>query len=141
VDESDYHLAVARLRDDHVARGPLVSGDPDAVAVIETVVVEVAREGAALGYDARRTEERGGDSAKISSRRVEALTKLAGLVLERERLRREGGVVAPELVEKLKLLFLAEVEGTVRETLGDAGERFIAKLKASLGSPDTAWER
>ena len=141
IDESAYNAAVARLRDDHVARGPLVAGDPDPVAVIEAVVVEVAKEAGALGFEARRMEERGGDSAKLSSRRVEALMKVGQLILERERLRRESGVVAPELVERLKVLFLAEVDGTVGETLGDAGARFMARLKASLGSPDTAMDR
>jgi hypothetical protein len=139
VDEQDYNAVVGRLRDEHVARGPLVAGDPDPVAVIETLVTEVAKEAAALAFDARRAEERGGDSAKTSSRRVEALVKVAGLVLERERLRRESGVVAPELLEKLKLLFLTEVEGTVRETLGDEGEPFIARLRHGLASrPDPA---
>lgn len=138
LDEQSYHQAVAEQRDEHLAQAALVNGGPDALAVMEYLVVEVAREAAALAFDARRAEERGQDAGKTSSRRVDALVRLAGLVLERHRLRSTSDLVPEEQLAQPRAMLLALFDEAVAENLGSAGATFAAEVRRRIEATSTS---
>jgi hypothetical protein len=134
LDESAYHEAVADLRDRHVARAPLVDGEPSTAEALDAVVREVASETAALGWEARRAVREGRDAAQTSSRRVDGLSKLAALVLLREQARQQSGDIPAPLLATLQEMFLAELAELAAETLPDGGSVFIARLTKAIAS-------
>jgi hypothetical protein len=51
LDQQDYDAGISRLREAHIANGPLVLGNPSSVEVIDQTVHELAVEAAALAFE------------------------------------------------------------------------------------------
>jgi hypothetical protein len=112
--------------------------------VLHAAIKAVAVESAALAWNRRQAQAAGKvDVERISSRRVNALGRLADLVVLREQLRRESQEMDPELLDRAVALFASEVEDVIRE-VADAplAERFVAALRARMeaAGPPSTWD-
>jgi len=139
-DQAEYERAVAEARqramaEDHLL-GLLRSERPNPAAVLHAVSVETAREQAALLWDRMRVEERNGDAQRISSRRIEALSKLAALVLERRKLGiSEDDDIRGEPFARVEQLWIDMLREVARDVLPTetgtlAMDRVVAAMKA-----------
>ena len=139
VQQERYEEHLGELRDQHVERDALVrtgvQADPS--VVLDEVIAGVAREQAAIAWDARRAERKGSSSsAQILSRRIDGLVRLGGLVLEREHLRRERGGLDPDLVEHIREDFLAlTVEAATEVMPLDSAKLFTSRVRDRLDEP------
>ena len=94
-----------------------VSDKTEAVEVLRRIKVAVAKEAASLEFQRLEVEKRGRDSAQTSSRRIDALLKVANLELEMMRLQR--AVIDPhsEQVQRLCQIWVEDLTAVARETL------------------------
>ncbi len=146
IDQAAYEAEVAKLRDEHVEADPLVatSRSQDGPRMTLDLLMDgLAQEQAAIGFEARKAErQQREDVARTISRRVDALLRLAGLVLERERLRREQGAISPQGIATVRRMFFEVVAEAARETLPEAAaDALLIRVEArvqeneSRGSP------
>jgi hypothetical protein len=98
-------------------------------------MLELARECASLLWDREVAQEKGSDFAIIASRRVDALSKLAGLVLALQRLGETDMMVSEGTFTKLRSVWLAMIADVATNTLPveDAG-RLLARYGAVLAT-------
>jgi hypothetical protein len=137
LDERLYLDSVADAVETAIERDPLVlasSGD-DPVGVLDLAIAGVAAESAALGWERERAQREGRvEAERISSRRVQALLRLADLVVAREQLRREDGELDPAQLERLVSLLLGAVREAAEETCGEQAEMFLERLGQKMAS-------
>jgi len=110
--------------------------------VVDAAIRAVAVETAALAWDRRKAQAAGSDAGRVSSRRTNALMRLADLVLVREQLRRESQDLDPELLDRAAALFAAQVEDVIREVVdAPVADRFIAALRDRMttAGPPSTW--
>jgi len=128
---------VNEQRDRHIARDDLVGAlhrGASAAEVLHAVRAALAVEAASLRWQREHLEETGRNGAEqVATRRIDALTALARLELERVRL---GLVVedpSAERVQRIFELFLRDVERVARATLGDdLGAAVVDRLRGDL---------
>jgi hypothetical protein len=113
-----------------------------AAEILDAAIKAVAVESAALAWNRRQAQAAGKvDVERISSRRVNALGRLADLIVLREQLRRESHEARPEDVERLVGMFLSKVEEVIRDVAPVAmADAFMASLKSQMdaaGHPST----
>lgn len=84
VAESEYLAAEAKEREDFIANDPVVQAaqNADSLAILSALKREVAKETASLAYQRQLNERVGRDSAPLSTRRIDALKKIADIELE-----------------------------------------------------------
>lgn len=119
----------AQARDDVLrACGPRRA---ETVEVFEQLVLEAARECAALAWQRREAEKRGRDIQRIASRRIGALMALATLIRLLHIAR--NGEPSAEQMRRVVGLLLEEVENAAYEVLPSAtADTFVARLRESL---------
>ena len=127
----DYAALIDQQRQAHVERDPLVQvGDTtETISILRAVSVGIAVESAALQFDRRRAETEGKDATKISTRRIEALVRLAQVVREIHVRRDEE--LRPDLLDWVRGSFLG-VAAEAAEVLGEAGERYMTRLESAI---------
>jgi hypothetical protein len=137
-DQAEYERSVAQARERAMAEdallGLLRTERPDPVTVLHMVTVATAEEQAALLWDRERVEERNGDAQRISSRRIEALGKMATLVLEQKKLGISGDADprSPQY-RRIEKLWLDTIADCARETLpSETGTIMLDKLMAAM---------
>lgn len=140
-DQEAYERAVAEARrealDGDSLLGLLQSDRPDPAAVLHAVTLAAAKEQAALLWDRMRVEERSGDAQRISSRRIEALSKLATLVLQRRQvgLSEDDDPRSPQFA-KVANLWVETISEAARDTLpSETSKLVLDRLMAAM----TAW--
>jgi hypothetical protein len=115
----------------------------DAADVIDAAIRAVAIESGALAWERAQAMRAGKPGAdRISSRRTNALMRLADLVLMREQLRRESQELDPELLDRAVALFAAQVEDVIREVAdASTADRFMDMLRAQMAAagPPSTW--
>jgi len=120
------------LRVEHASRDPLVALEPvpgDRLRALDESIRGMAVEAAALGFDRRQAEQRGADIGQLASRRCDALTRIASLVVER--LRYSDAELPPVHLAKLIDLFMATVTETAEACLPtEKAEAFLGALRA-----------
>ncbi len=126
--EADYHETIAAQADRAIAEDGLVVaslGLPDPKYLIEATMREVAVEAAALRFDRESAVRHGrADAERISSRRVQALLRVAELAVLKEHLRRDSGDLNPAHVTQAVGMLL----DTVREVVEDCAEPGVATM-------------
>jgi hypothetical protein len=133
--DGSYNAAVAQQRLVHVESDPLVakgSDEAETLSILRHVAVGVAVESAAILWERRQANLGDQDAAKLCSRRVDALVKLARVVLEIHN--RRDDEIRPELLEVVRESFLDVGREAAAETLGSAAPSFIKKLEAAIDS-------
>ncbi len=137
VDERAYTALVATARRAHVEGDGLVALGSDAATddVLDAVIIRVAEEAAGLAFGAQRAEGEGRDATMIRGRRIKALLQLAGLLRERELLRRERGGLSEDDVPVVKGDFRQRVREVVEATLPpEKATEFLFKFETKLGA-------
>lgn len=111
--------------------------------LVDCAVCNLALEIAELGWQVRRARaRRTAVAAKLSGQRIRALARVAGLVLTRARSGLHHQDEPPaELVERLRELFLQEVETIANDTVGPTlAVDLMAKVRARLDGAGNAVE-
>jgi hypothetical protein len=107
-------------------------------------MVALAEESAALLWDRRQAEAKGVDSALICTRRIDALAKLAALVLDLQRLGESDLMISEGTFRKLTVVWQEMLGEVATSTLGVAdAERLRARYAEVLGTarPEDVQER
>jgi hypothetical protein len=137
-DERAYHEQLAERRADALDHDPLVrAADEHGYGdVIGQVIVEIAAEAAGLRFDRERAQDRGLEhTPQLCSRVLDAYSKLSTLVLVRHELQRGNPTDAQ--IERVKALFLGDIEEIVTDVLGvEVAGPFIERLRTAIGSRD-----
>jgi hypothetical protein len=133
-DQEAYLIAVNRLRDEHVARDAVVrvlNEGQSPKDVLKEIKQALAIEGASIGWELRRSKATGAPSEQLSSRRIDAMHKIALVELASYKL----GVVELDArssaVQLVLGLFLQVVEAVAREALPDS-DAFLARYRQAL---------
>lgn len=112
----EYHAQIAEQKakfvdSDKVVQAALKGSDP--MAMLGVIKTEVAKESAALHFQRIENEKYGKDTAQVSTRRIDALKKIADIELEIKKL---GGTVLDVKSEQMQQVFKFFIE-TVRAVL------------------------
>lgn len=118
-DEREYHRQRGEERALQIQTDALVRAIEDGVAGFEIVriaMLGLARETASLKWERQSAEREGRDAAPIASRRIDALGKLASLVLALRKVDPDPPI-SPVTFKKLVQLFVNEIGVGVHEVL------------------------
>lgn len=90
ITDLEYHAEMSEEKRKFIENDPVViaTSKPhhEALPMLRVIASEIAREQAALAFQRVENEKLGKDTAQVSSRRVEALTKIANIELEMKKL-------------------------------------------------------
>jgi hypothetical protein len=139
VERARHQLVAERLRR-HVEADPLVRAtsaptDRASPEAFDAAMREIAREAAGLLRERRQAQFRSRpEAAKIASRRISALERLAGLLLERLRLGPDERVEPQDpKVRKIVALFMTDFRECAFETLSAAdAEKFTTAYEEKV---------
>lgn len=124
--------AAAARREAAIEVDPLVVACDVRADAVDEVIVGIAREAAALRWDRVQLQDRGSETAaQVSSRIVDALAKLASLVVGRHEARR--GEPTPAQLDAVWELFVDALEETAASSLGDdLAAHLMTRVRARL---------
>jgi hypothetical protein len=106
----EYHAKMAEQKAKFIDEDPVVkaaSKATDPMTMLSIIKAEVAKESAALHFQRMENEKFGRDVAQVSSRRIDALKKIADIELEVKKL---GGDVIDVHSEKFARIFTLWIE-------------------------------
>lgn len=116
----EYHAEMAKEREEFIASDALVQSienRSDALSILHIIKKEVACEAASLHFERIETEKRGRDTSQTSSRRIEALKKIADIELKIKELDTESLDLSSEKMQKLFSLWIDTMRVIAQETL------------------------
>jgi hypothetical protein len=137
----EYHQAMTEEKVGFIESDPVVKAigaRSDAVDMLRIIKHEVAKEAAALHFQRIENEKLGKDTAQVSTRRIDALTKIAGIELE---IKKMGADVINLKSEKFQKVFGLLI-GHFREMCVEIGMRpeQIDLLFNRLSTSMEGWE-
>jgi hypothetical protein len=133
-DQEQFMHQQADALEEHVAADALVMSaerQDGPEAVLRAVLIAATREIASLSFELQngRTDDR--EIARVRSRKIDALTAVARLVLEMRRL--ESGEVSPTQVLKVRGVLVRAIEGVVATVLPpDTGAALMSRYRERL---------
>ena len=116
----EYHAQIAE------AKGKFIDGDSvvqasvrraEPMAMLAVIKTEVAKESAALHFQRIENEKFGRDTSQVSSRRIDALKKIADIELEIKKLGGDTIDVTSEKMTKVFTFFIGTVRSILEENL------------------------
>jgi hypothetical protein len=110
----EYHARMTEAKASFIDQDPIVraaSKHTEPMAMLAVIRTEVAKESAALHFQRIENEKFGKDTAQVSSRRIDALKKIADIELE---LKKMGADVIDVHSEKFQRIFKLWID-TIRE--------------------------
>lgn len=116
----EYHAEIAKARQAFIAEDPVVktlSGKPDSASLLATLRTEIAKEAASLHFQRMEAEKYGKDTAQTSTRRIDALTRIAHIELEIKRLAPDSLDVRSEKFTKVFNMFIEFLRECAQETM------------------------
>jgi hypothetical protein len=116
----NYHAEMAEARQRFIAEDPVVktlSGKPDSANLLSSLRMEIAKEAAALHFQRIESEKHGKDTAQTSTRRIDALTRIAHIELEIKKLAPDTLDVRSEKFQKVFSMFIEMMRESAKETL------------------------
>jgi hypothetical protein len=119
----------------------IVKANPESAAVLDFVMVGIAEEAAALGFERNEMERRGQPTSQVSVRRIGALKAIGDSWLKRKDQISAQGVDMDSPAFKRLFTYIME---TFKDTLASAGERpeMIETVFAGLSKRlDADWQR
>lgn len=136
VSDLEYHAKMAEVRETFVATDAVVkaiSGHADAADMLHTIKGEVAKEAAAIHFQRIENEKFGKDTAQTSSRRIEALVKIANIELEIKKLGAEMIDLKSEKMQRVFSFFVLQIKETAGDTLSpETVDLFFNRLMSKL---------
>jgi len=118
-EDLEYYASTLEERRQFVADDPVVrvAAGKDPIVLLATLKGEVAREAAALGYQRLLNEQMGKDITAISSRRIDALKKMADIEMEMRKIGFEQVDVRGEKFQKIFKLWIETIKVVAEQVL------------------------
>lgn len=116
----EYHSQMTEEKSRFIAEDPVVkslSGKPDSAMLLGHIRTEIAKEAAALHFQRIENEKLGKDTAQTSTRRIDALTRIAHIELEIKKLAPDMLDVRGEKFQKVFAMFIDIMKDCAKETL------------------------
>jgi hypothetical protein len=134
-EQHEYDAQVAEQRQAHFDSDPLLAtlkeGDPSG-DVIHQALLGLATESAVLLFDREQAELQGRDIALIATRRIEALSKMASIILTTQRLGVTDLLASPSTTRKIVAAWVQEVGAIVREVVPEYADALMVGYEARL---------
>lgn len=136
----EHHAAVAADRERFIDADELVTAlgrGESTRAILRILTRQIVREAAALEFQRGEVERRGRDGSQISSRRIDALKKVADIEIKLRELEGEAWNLASEPFQRLFALWVERLTAVARETLPpESLDVFLNRLATSMAN----WE-
>lgn len=120
VTDLEYHVAMTEARQKYMASDPLlvaIENKVDPVDILYQVKRGVAIEAASMAFDQIEGQKRGKDTSQMSSRRIEALKKIAEIELKLRELEAESLNFTSERFQKVFHFWVRRLATVAQETL------------------------
>jgi hypothetical protein len=116
----EYHAEISEQKTRFIAEDPVVkalTGKIDSATLLSTLRAEIAKEAAALHFTRMEAEKYGKDTAQTSTRRIDALTRIAHIELEIKKLAPDSLDVRSEKFQKVFNMFIEFLRECAQETM------------------------
>lgn len=116
----EYHAQASEEKAKFIESDPVVlaaQGKLDPVAVMKLLRTEIAREAAALHYQRIENEKYGKDTSQTSTRRIDALLKIANIEMEIKKIGTDAIDLHGERFQKVFALWVEMMRETAAELL------------------------
>lgn len=116
----EYHAQMTAEKSLFINEDPVVkslAGKPDSAQLLAHIRTEIAKEAAALHFQRVENEKLGKDTAQTSTRRIDALTRIAHIELEIRKLAPDTLDVRSEKFQKVFKMFIEIMKECAQETL------------------------
>lgn len=136
----EYHHEMSEEKQRFIEKDPIVKAsfsNKDSSEILHIVKTQVAKEAAALEFQRIENEKYGKDTAQISTRRIDALTKIANIELEIKKL---GGDILDLKGEKFQRVFKLLIESFQEVASNVLSEEQVDLLFNRLGTALEGWE-
>jgi hypothetical protein len=140
----EYHAAMSEEKAKFISQDPVVVATQgrDALTVLRTIRSEMAKESAALHFQRVESEKYGKDTAQVSSRRLEALNKIASIEFEIKKLGADVIDLHGERFQRVFAFWIETLKEVAQATLPpEQLDLFFNRLETTLdGWEDKASE-
>ena len=131
-----YHAEMSAEKAKFVDVDPVVSAArnrADSAEVLKLIKTEIAKESAALHFQRIENEKYGKDTQQVSTRRIDALTKIAHIELEIKKLGADLLDLKSEKVQRIFALWIEMIKEVASETLPpEQIDLFFTRLTAAI---------
>lgn len=134
-DDLERYAASAGEREEFIANDPIVraASTKDELVLLNTLKQEVAREAAALAYQRRLNEQMGRDISQVSSRRIDAIKKIADIELEMRKIGIDQIDVYGEKFQRIYKLWIETIQGIAAQMLTpEQNDLFFNRLSTEM---------
>lgn len=134
-EDIELYEALEAERKQFVENDPVVqsANGRDPMVLLNALKMEVARETAVLAYQRALNEKMGKDGSAISSRRIDALKKIADIELEMRKIGVDQIDVYSEKFQRIAKLWIEMIQAAALETLGgEQANLFFNKLTSVM---------
>ena len=115
-----YHALISEQKAKFIDADPVVGatvGRVDSVGVLKLIRAEIAKESAALHFQRVENEKYGKDTSQTSTRRIDALTKIANIELEIKKLGTDVVDLHGDQIQKILGLWIELMREAAADTL------------------------
>lgn len=134
-EDQEFYDALEAERKQFIANDPVVqsANGRDPMVLLNALKMEVARETASLAYQRSLNEKMGKDGSPISTRRIDALKKIADIELEMRKIGVDQIDVYSEKFQRIAKLWIEMIQEAALETLGgEQANLFFNKLTSVM---------
>lgn len=120
VNDLEYHAEMAEERQKYIASDNLVKKieeNSDVLGILRLIKLEVAKEAASLGFESLEQSKRGKDTGQVTSRRIEALKRIADIELKIKEIDASAINLSSERLQRLFGLWVEVMREVANETL------------------------
>ncbi len=120
ISDLEYHAQMSEEKKRFIELDPVVGvtkNRKEPIEVLRMISMEIAKEQAALNFQRIEHEKLGKDTAQVSSRRVEALAKIAGIELDMKKLGTDNIDFSSEKFQKVFSLWVETLREVAEEVL------------------------
>ncbi len=132
----EYHALMTEEKMRFIGTDPLVKaieGNCDTMTLLHRVKLDIAREQSALHFQRIENEKRGVDTAQISSRRIDALERLAKIELKIKEADRDSINLGSEKMQKIFSLWIEVMREVAQEVLpSEFMDMFFSKFSIAM---------
>ena len=132
----EYHALMTEEKMRFTETDPLVraiEGNCDTMTLLHRVKLDIAREQSALHFQRIENEKRGVDTAQISSRRIDALERLAKIELKIREADRDSINLGSEKMQKIFALWVEVMREVAQEVLpSEFMDMFFSKFSLAM---------
>jgi len=116
----EYHAQMVRAREEFIKSDPLlkkIEEKGDVLDVLHLIKKEVAAEAASLNFERLEVAKRGKDTGQVSTRRIEALNKIAAIELKIKEIDSASINLSSERMQKIFNFWVEAMTQVAQETL------------------------